>query len=125
MMLQILLDRFLGEVAGTLAISEELGGLTNLVMWLKGPIANAAYWFNQNVIDNVLRTTGRVATVSARFVYRYIDQRGVDGVYNGTAMVTGEGGSLLRKLQNGRLQEYALFMLFGVAAVALVLAIRF
>lgn len=33
----------LGEVAGTLAISEELGGLTNLVMWLKGPVANAAY----------------------------------------------------------------------------------
>jgi len=33
----------LGEVAGTLALSEELGGLTNVVMWLKGPGANAAY----------------------------------------------------------------------------------
>jgi NADH-quinone oxidoreductase subunit L len=96
-----------------------------VIAGVKGPIAAAAYWVNQYVIDNVLRTTGRVATVSARFVYRYIDQRGVDGVYNGTAMVTGEGGGLLRKLQNGRLQEYALFMLFGVAAVALVLAIRF
>ncbi len=92
---------------------------------VKGPIANAAYWVNQYVIDNVLRTTGRVATVVARFVYRYIDQRGVDGIYNGTAVVTGESGGLLRKLQNGRLQEYALFILIGVAAVALALAIRF
>lgn len=33
----------LGEVADSLAISEELGGLTNLIMWLKGPVANAAF----------------------------------------------------------------------------------
>lgn len=33
----------LGEVAGTLAISEQLGGLTKLVMWLKGPVANATF----------------------------------------------------------------------------------
>jgi hypothetical protein len=35
----------LGEVARTIAISEELGGLTNLVMWLKGGVANATYNF--------------------------------------------------------------------------------
>jgi hypothetical protein len=33
----------LGEVADTLAISEELGVLTHFVMWLKGPVANSAY----------------------------------------------------------------------------------
>lgn len=33
----------LGEVADTLAFSEELGGLTYVVMWLKGAKANAAY----------------------------------------------------------------------------------
>jgi hypothetical protein len=33
----------LGEVADTVAICEELGGLLSLVMWLKGPVANAAY----------------------------------------------------------------------------------
>jgi hypothetical protein len=38
-----LLDFPLGEVARTLAISEALGGLTELVMWLKGGIANATY----------------------------------------------------------------------------------
>ncbi|MGH8437164.1 MAG: hypothetical protein ACRERX_22485 [Pseudomonas sp.] len=33
----------LEEVAETLAISEELGGLVRIVMWLKGPVANACY----------------------------------------------------------------------------------
>jgi hypothetical protein len=33
----------LSEVAETVAVSEQLGGLANFVMWLKGPIANAAY----------------------------------------------------------------------------------
>lgn len=33
----------LGEVAETVAICEELGGLLSFVMWLKGPVANAAY----------------------------------------------------------------------------------
>lgn len=33
----------LGEVADTIAICEELGSLLSFVMWLKGPVANAAY----------------------------------------------------------------------------------
>jgi hypothetical protein len=33
----------LGEVAETVVISEQLGGLANVIMWLKGPVANAAY----------------------------------------------------------------------------------
>jgi hypothetical protein len=38
-----LLEFPLGEVADTLSVSEELGGLVNLVMWLKSPIANSAF----------------------------------------------------------------------------------
>ena len=90
---------------------------------VKGPIANAAYWINQNVIDNVLRYTGKGAVGAAGFVYGYIDQRGIDGVYNGTAAATGGLGGLTRKLQTGRLQDYALFVLFGLGAIALALAI--
>jgi hypothetical protein len=33
----------LGEVAGTIAVSEQLGGVVTVDMWLKGPIANKAY----------------------------------------------------------------------------------
>ena len=45
-----------GEIAETLAVSEQLGGLTSFDMWLRGPVANAAY----NVLreDRGLRLTG-------------------------------------------------------------------
>jgi hypothetical protein len=33
----------LGEVANSLAVSEELGGILHVTTWLKGPIANATY----------------------------------------------------------------------------------
>ena len=39
------LDYPLGEVAQTLAVSEELGGVLDVVMWLKGPVANSVYNF--------------------------------------------------------------------------------
>ena len=40
-----ILDFPLGEVARTVGVSEQLGGITSLAMWLKGPIANTAYTF--------------------------------------------------------------------------------
>jgi NADH-quinone oxidoreductase subunit L len=90
---------------------------------IKGPIASAAYWVNQNVIDNALRYTGKGAAVSANFVYRYIDQRGVDGFYNGTAVVTGATSDATRKLQTGRLQEYAWVLIGALGLFVLALAI--
>jgi NADH-quinone oxidoreductase subunit L len=90
---------------------------------IKGPIANAAYWINQNVIDAVLRYTGKGAVASAGFVYNFIDQRGVDGFYNGTAVLTREAGSGTRRLQTGRLQEYAWVIVGSVGVFVLALAI--
>ncbi len=94
-----------------------------IVGGVKGPIAQAAYWVNQNVIDNVLRYTGKGAAGAAQFVYKYIDQKGVDGVYNGSASGAGALGGLARKLQTGRVQLYAFTVLFGLGAIALLLVI--
>src|SRR5436190_121202 len=63
-----------------------------IVASIKGPIANGVYWFNQNVIDNVLNYTGRGTRALGRLTYEYVDQRGVDGFVNGIATVTGEAG---------------------------------
>jgi hypothetical protein len=46
----------LGEVAGTLAISEQLGGFVNLTMWLNAPTANTVY--NLLRQNPALRLTG-------------------------------------------------------------------
>jgi NADH-quinone oxidoreductase subunit L len=81
---------------------------------IKGPIANASYWVNQHVIDAVLNAVGRGSLSVARFTYDVIDQRGVDGVVNGLAVVTGDAGGAARAVETGRLQWYALIMFSGV-----------
>jgi NADH-quinone oxidoreductase subunit L len=86
---------------------------------IKGPIADGAYWVNQHVIDNVLNYAGRGARVLGRFTYEYIDQRGVDGLVNGLASVTGEAGGEVRRVQTGRLQFYALILVIAVGLFAL------
>jgi NADH-quinone oxidoreductase subunit L len=88
---------------------------------IKGPIARGVYWFNQKVIDNVLNYTGRGARVLGRFTYDYIDQKGVDGLVNGLATVTGESGGAVRKIQTGRLQFYALMLVVAVGLFAVAL----
>jgi NADH-quinone oxidoreductase subunit L len=89
-----------------------------IVAGIKGPVAAGVYWFNQNVIDNVLNYTGKGAQVLGRFTYEYIDQKGVDGLVNGIATVTGESGGEIRKLQTGRLQFYALMLVVAVVVFA-------
>ncbi len=83
---------------------------------VKGPIARATYWVNQNVIDGVVNGAGRFATVAGRFVYERIDQQVVDGAVNGSATLAEDGGQVFRKLTSGKVQQYGA-LLFGAAAV--------
>jgi NADH-quinone oxidoreductase subunit L len=90
---------------------------------IKGPIARGAYWVNQNVLDGVVNGVGVASRGLANFVYDVVDQKVVDGAVNGAGLGAEGGGSLLRILQTGRVQNYAALM-FGAAAVsALALAL--
>jgi NADH-quinone oxidoreductase subunit L len=87
---------------------------------IKGPIAAAAYWINQNVIDGIVNGAGTGARLVGNFVYRYIDQDVIDGAVNGTGFSAEEGGSVLRRLQTGRVQQYAAaFFGFGVIIIGI------
>jgi len=56
----------------------------------------------------------------------YLDNRGVDGLVNGTAALLGGSSGRLRRLQTGFVRSYALSMLGGsVLVVAALLAVRF
>ncbi len=90
---------------------------------IKGPIARGVYWFNQNVLDGVINGAGRGAVAAGSFVYNTIDQKVVDGAVNEIAEVTGETGGLLRYLQSGRVQRYALFLFAAVGLFSLALLI--
>jgi NADH-quinone oxidoreductase subunit L len=85
----------------------------------RGVIARAFYWFDQHVIDAVVRGVGRGAARVGRFTYDVVDQQGVDGAINAMAAGTGDAGSALRTVQSGRVQRYALLLFAAVGLLSL------
>jgi NADH-quinone oxidoreductase subunit L len=83
---------------------------------VKGPIARAIYWVNQNVIDGIVNGAGRLSTVVGRLVYKHIDQQVVDGTVLGSATAARRGGQAARQLTTGKVQQYGA-LLFGAVAV--------
>ncbi len=82
----------------------------------KGPLARGTYWFNQNVLDGIVNTAGKSATVAGRFIYKYIDQGAIDGSVNGAGAGAASWGQALRRIQSGKVRSYASLM-FGAAAM--------
>jgi NADH-quinone oxidoreductase subunit L len=85
-----------------------------IVADIKGPIARATYWFNQNVLDRVVNTAGTASVRAGRLLYRYIDQGVVDRTVDATGAGAEESGQFLRRMQTGRVQQYGV-LLFGGA----------
>jgi NADH-quinone oxidoreductase subunit L len=94
-----------------------------IVYAFKKPFANAAYWFNQKVLDGVVDNAGKGSVVAGRAVYKYVDQGLVDGIVNGSGIASDEAGQGLRKSQTGKVQQYAAIMFAAVAILAGVLMI--
>ena len=94
-----------------------------IVRWIAHPIANAAYWTNQNVIDAIVNVAGAAGKRVGQWTYKNLDQGLVDGAVNGSGFLAEEGGEALRPLQSGKVNQYGA-LLFGAAAVgAIVLVI--
>ena len=83
---------------------------------IKGPVARAAYWFNQKVLDGIVNGVGNGARRAGEFTYKRIDQGVVDGAVNGAGLGAGAAGGFLRTIQTGRVQQYGA-LLFGATAV--------
>jgi NADH-quinone oxidoreductase subunit L len=96
-----------------------------IVYGIKAPIARLTYWFDQHVIDGVVNGLGRETRRAARAAYDVVDQQVVDGAVNGLAETTGETGGLLRYVQSGRVQRYALTLFAAVGALSLALWIAY
>ncbi|MGH9014256.1 MAG: NADH-quinone oxidoreductase subunit L [Acidimicrobiia bacterium] len=90
---------------------------------IKGPIARAANWVDRKVIDGAVNGVGTGAAQAGRFTYDVLDQKVVDGAVNGLAVSTGETGGLLRYIQSGRVQRYALMLFAAVGLLSLALLI--
>ncbi len=92
-----------------------------VVGFTKGPTARAVDWINTYVIDGIVNGVGASMQLVGRFVYGGLDQRGIDMAFNGISAAADTAGAALRRLQTGRVQQYA--MGFVVGALVLVLAI--
>ena len=92
-----------------------------IVSMFTGPLARFTNWTNTYIIDMVPNAIGGMTKRSGDFVYRILDQRGVDAIFNGLSAVTDNAGGAVRKFQTGKVQQYAA----GVIGGALVLIVVF
>ena len=89
----------------------------------KGPIARAANWVNQNVIDGVVNLVGTSARKGGEFVYQRIDQGVVDTLVDGSGTAAEMSGEVLRKAQTGKVQAYGAYLFLGAAILAAIFVV--
>ena len=87
------------------------------------PISNAAYWFNQNVLDGILHSISNLTRKLSGWVYKNIDQRVVDGTVNNSATFTKSVGTAAQPTQSGKVSQYGALLFSAAAVAALVLVI--
>jgi NADH-quinone oxidoreductase subunit L len=85
---------------------------------VKGPVARAAYWFNQNVLDGIVNGIASGVAATGRWTYKYIDQGVVDGTVNGSGAVSDTLGQAFRQLQTGKVQQYGALLFGGAVLLA-------
>jgi NADH-quinone oxidoreductase subunit L len=81
--------------------------INGIVKPTAGPLARATNWSNNVIIDGVVNLFGASARFLSRFVYGWADQRGIDLAINAAAAATGETGGAVRRVQTGKVQQYA------------------
>jgi len=80
--------------------------------------SRALSWFDANIIDGLVNLTRHVTVFVFGYGSSLFDQFVVDGTVNGVAYSAGAGSRLLRKLQSGFVQNYALVMGGGIVLIA-------
>ena len=85
-----------------------------------GPIARFVDWTNTYILDGIVNGVGGLTALTGRFVYGGLDQRGVDGFFNGLSALADSVGGSLRKLQSGRVQQYAASFVTGALILVIV-----
>ncbi|HLE94741.1 MAG TPA: NADH-quinone oxidoreductase subunit L, partial [Acidimicrobiia bacterium] len=77
-------------------------------------------WTNTYIIDGLVNAVALLTKALGSFVYGIVDQLGVDGVVHGLSAAADGAGSALRKMQTGRVQQYAASVVGGVLALIIV-----
>ena len=91
-----------------------------LVWVIREPAARAVNWVNDYVIDAVVNGVGALCQGLATWVYSGLDQRGIDGVVHGLSVGASGMGGLIRRIQSGRVQQYAGLLVAGLLLLVVV-----
>ena len=90
---------------------------------VKGPIARVSTEFNNKGIDAVVNGAGRGAVAVGDSIYEHVDQGLVDTVVNATGTASDDSGQFLRRIQTGRVQQYAALLFGGAVALGIIFVI--
>ena len=91
-----------------------------LVWTIRSPMARAVNWVNDYVIDGVVNMVGALCQRLAALIYGGVDQHGIDGVVHGVSYGASGMGGLLRRIQSGRVQQYAGLLVTGLLLLVVV-----
>jgi NADH-quinone oxidoreductase subunit L len=76
-------------------------------------------WSNQRILDGIVNGTARFTRTLSNGVH-WFDVKVIDGAVNGLANIAGFTGGLLRYIQSGNVQRYAVFLFAGVVVLAII-----
>jgi NADH-quinone oxidoreductase subunit L len=93
--------------------------LKGIVFPIRDRVSAGVYWVNQNVLDGIVNGMAAIARGLSRLVMLF-DRKVIDGAVNGVGNTARESGGILRYLQSGNVQRYAVFLFAGVMALAIV-----
>ena len=82
-------------------------------------LSRGCAWFDANVVDGLVNLTGRLGVFVSYLVGKF-DNGVVDGAVNGIADLTLGSGSILRRMQTGKLFHYVFVLAGGALVIFLV-----
>jgi NADH-quinone oxidoreductase subunit L len=93
--------------------------MKGIVFPIRDRVSAAVYWTNQHVLDGVVNGAAWVTRGAGTFV-SWVDRTFVDGAVNAVGGLTSATGGLLKYLQTGNVQWYAVLLFAGVVTLTIV-----
>ena len=93
--------------------------LWGIVRPIQYPVARATNWTNRWILDGIVHTFARLTRLAGRGTDA-VDRNVVDGAVNRVAVSTGWTGGLLRYVQSGNVQRYAVLLFAGVVILTVI-----
>ena len=90
-----------------------------IVRPVRDDLSARVYWNDRRIIDGVVNGAASFTKTLGNGV-NWFDEKVIDGAVNGLANLAGFTGGLLRYIQSGNVQRYAVFLFAGVVVLAVI-----